>query len=287
MARPRLSRRAAVAGLAGTTAAVALTRPVSAAPEAELWPRWEAHSPDATREPDHGPWGEFLTRYLRPGGNGINRVAYADVTQADRDALKRHLDAMAAVVPADLNRDAQFAYWVNVYNALTVDTILDHYPVESIRDIDISPGWFADGPWGKKLITVDGADLSLDDIEHRILRPIWRDPRVHYAVNCAALGCPNLRPRPFTADRLDGMLTDGARAYVNHPRGARMTGDGLVVSSIYVWFQADFGGDDAGVVAHLKRYAKPALTADLDAATGIADHAYDWALNDATTGQAS
>jgi hypothetical protein len=165
--------------------------------------------------------------------------------------------------------------------------VLDHDPVDSIRDIDISPGWFADGPWGKKLITVDGSDLSLDDIEHRILRPIWRDPRVHYAVNCAALGCPNLRPRPFTADRLDRMLTEGARAYVNHPRGARMTDDGLVVSSIYVWFQADFGGDDAGVIAHLKRYAKPGLAADLGAARGIDDHRYDWALNDANPGQAS
>jgi hypothetical protein len=287
MPTPTLSRRSALAGLAGTTAALALARPAGAAPEAELWPRWEAHSPDATGEPDHGPWAELLTRHLQKDGDGINRLAYADVTTADRDALKRYLDAMAGVVPADLNRDAQFAYWVNVYNALTVDVVLDHYPVETIRDIDISPGWFADGPWGKKLITVDGADLSLDDIEHRILRPIWRDPRVHYAVNCAALGCPNLRPRPFTADRLDRMLTDGARAYVNHPRGANMTGDGLVVSSIYVWFQADFGGDDAGVIGHLKRYAEPGLAAALSAANGIADHRYDWTLNDASRGQAS
>jgi hypothetical protein len=287
MPTPTLSRRAALAGLAGTTAAVALTRPARAAPEADLWPRWEAHSPNATGEPDHGPWSTFLGRYLQTGGDGITRVAYADVTTPDRDALKRYLDAMADVVPADLNRDAQFAYWVNLYNALTVDVVLDHYPVDSIRDIDISPGWFADGPWGKKLITVDGSELSLDDIEHRILRPIWKDPRVHYAVNCAALGCPNLRPRPFSAARLDEMLTDGARAYVNHPRGARMTGDGLVVSSIYVWFQADFGGDDAGVIAHLKRYAKPGLAADLGAARGIDDHRYDWALNDANPGQAS
>ena len=287
MRTPTMSRRTTLAGLAGAGASLALTRRAKAAPDADLWPRWEAHSPDATREPDHGAWGEFLTRYLKNGGDGINRVAYADVTDADRDALKRYLDAMAGVVPADLTRDAQFAYWVNLYNALTVDTVLDHAPVDSIRDIDISPGWFSDGPWGKKLVTVDGADLSLDDIEHRILRPIWRDPRVHYAVNCAALGCPNLRPRPFTADRLETMLDDGARAYVNHPRGARMTGDGLVVSSIYVWFQADFGGDDAGVIAHLKRYADSGLTAKLAEAEGIADHGYDWTLNDAASGQAS
>ncbi len=287
MPAPGIPRRTALAGLAGTALAASLPGTAAAAPEADLWPRWQAHTPGATREPDHAPWAAFLNRYLRNGKDGINRLAYAAVTRADRDALRRYLDALAAATPADMARAAQFAYWGNLYNALTVDTVLAHYPVESIRDIDISPGWFADGPWGKKLITVDGADLSLDDIEHRILRPIWRDPRVHYAVNCAALGCPNLRPQPFTAARLDAMLDAGARAYVNHPRGARVNDGKLRVSSIYVWFRADFGGDDAGVIAHLKRYAEPDLRRALSGVRRIASHDYDWALNDTSAGQAS
>jgi hypothetical protein len=169
---------------------------------------------------------------------------------------------------------------VNLYNALTVQVILDHYPVDSIRDVDISPGWFADGPWGKELIAVEGTALSLDDIEHRILRPIWQDPRIHYAVNCASIGCPDLQPEPFTADGLDAQLDAAARAYVNDPRGAEVTGDGLVVSKIYTWFQEDFGGTDIGVIRHLRQHADAELKAQLDGVDAIADSRYDWSLND-------
>lgn len=282
------ARRRVLAGLAGVAALPALSPAAArAAPEADLWPRWEAHSPSATREPDHARWATFLNRYLRAGADGINRIAYGAVTRDDRDTLRRYLDAMAAVDPADLDRDAQFAYWVNLYNALTVATVLDHHPVDSIRDIDISPGWFADGPWGKKLISVAGTSLSLDDIEHRILRPIWRDPRVHYAVNCAALGCPNLQPAPFSRTGLEATLDAAARAFVNHPRGAAVDAGRLRVSSIYIWFKADFGGTDAGVIRHLARYARAPLAERLDPADGIADHAYDWRLNDVSQTTAS
>lgn len=162
---------------------------------------------------------------------------------------------------------------------MTVKTVLEHYPVDGIRDIDISPGLFADGPWGKELVEVAGEPLSLDDIEHRILRPIWRDPRVHYAVNCAALGCPNLAPRAFTAANTEAQLEAAARAYVNHPRGVMARRGKLVVSSIYIWFKADFGNTDPGVISHLKAYARPDLAARLMDARRIDDHTYDWALN--------
>mgnify|MGYP006427400865 CR=1 FL=1 len=282
MSPPDLHRRRWLTGLGGTALLTALPLPSQAAPEAKLWSRWTAHTPKAGAEPDHSPWGRFLETYVKTGPDGINRVAYAEVTHADRDALKRYLDDMAGVVPADLNRDAQFAFWANLYNALTVKTVLAHYPVESIRDIDISPGWFADGPWGKKLITVDGAELSLDDIEHRILRPIWRDPRVHYAVNCAALGCPNLQVTPWRARDLKSRLDAAARAYVNHPRGVTLRGDGkLVLSSIYDWFREDFGSDTGGLIAHLRRHATPDLVAALTQDSEIAAYRYDWALNDA------
>jgi len=209
----------------------------------------------------------------------VNLVDYAGVTPANRDRLRRYLDAMAAVRIDAYARPEQFAYWVNLYNALTVDIVLDHWPVDSIRDIDISPGWFADGPWGKEVIEVMGEPLTLDDIEHRILRPIWRDPRVHYAVNCASIGCPDLRPVPFSGDRLDKQLDAAAGAYVNHPRGAEVRDGRLVVSSIYEWFKADFGGDDVGVIAHLKRYAAPELRAKLATVDRIADDRYDWSIN--------
>jgi len=248
------------------------------APDAEPWSRWEAHAPASTLAVDHAPWQTLLDRYLedRPGPNLFR---YGAVTNADRAALAAYIDALAGVEVAALSRPAQFAYWVNLYNALTVGVILDHYPVDSIKDIDISPGLFSDGPWGAELVTVDGVALSLNDIEHRILRPIWADPRIHYAVNCAAIGCPDLQPDAFAADRLEPMLEVAARAFVNDPRAVRFEDGRLIVSSIYDWFHEDFGANDTDLLAHLKRYAAPDLMARLGAADAIAGARYDWALN--------
>ena len=134
---------------------------------------------------------------------------------------------------------------------------------------------------GRSLITVEGEPLSLDDIEHRILRPIWRDPRIHYAVNCASVGCPNLQAKPFEAADLDRMLDMAAIDFVNSPRGVRLDARRLRVSSIYVWFEEDFGGDDAGVIRHLMAYATPGLAMRLQRLDEIAGHGYDWSLNDA------
>lgn len=208
------------------------------------------------------------------------RVNYGRVSPADRKSLEAYLDALAATPIGKLDRPQQLALWINLYNALTIRTVLDHYPIGSIRDVDISPGLFEDGPWGKKLIAVEGEPLSLDDIEHRILRPIWRDPRLHYALNCAALGCPDLQPAAFEAPILESQLDEAARAYINHPRGARIDGGHLIVSSIYVWYAADFGGGDISIIAHLRRYADAALDRALAGRSNIDKDSYDWALND-------
>lgn len=258
-----------------------LAPPAWGAPKAEPWPRWERHDPAAVTTVDHAPWGRFLRRYVRVVADGINRVDYGAVGQDDRRLLEGYLAGLAEVPVTRLNRDEQMAYWINLYNALTVEVVLAHYPVRSIRDIDISPGPFADGPWGKRLVEVESEPLSLDDIEHRILRPIWRDPRVHYAINCAALGCPNLQPTPFTGGHLDHALDEAAMAFVNHPRGVRLDGDKLYASSIYAWFKDDFGGDDRGVIQHLIAYAPPRLALRLQDFSAIAEHGYDWRLNDA------
>jgi hypothetical protein len=250
------------------------------APRSELWAKWQAYDDASTVAIDHSAWTRFLHSYVRLGSDGIARIPYASVTAADRDLLGADLARFAAVPITAYNRREQLAYWVDLYNELTVKLVLDHYPVFSIRDIAISPGLFSGGPWGRKLIEVEGEALSLDDIEHRILRPIWRDPRIHYAVNCAALGCPNLQATAFTATNADTLLETAASDYVNHPRAATVTGRKLTVSSIYVWYEADFGGSDAGVIAHLNRYARPALAAQLAGVDHISGDVYDWTLND-------
>ncbi|MDZ7786607.1 MAG: DUF547 domain-containing protein [Halofilum sp. (in: g-proteobacteria)] len=261
--------------LLGAVAAMA-----RAAPEADPWPRWQAHDPDAAASIDHGAWTRWLERHRRPGPDGVARVDYGGVSTGDRERLQGYIDRLAGVAISGYRRPEQLAFWINLYNASTVEVVLEHYPVDSIRDIDISPGWFSNGPWGRELVEVEGIALSLDDIEHRILRPIWDDPRIHYAVNCAAIGCPDLQPVAFTADNAERLLERGARAYVNDPRGAAIVDGELVVSSIYHWFRADFGDSARGVVAHLRRYAGDDLAARLAGRDGYDDHRYDWTLND-------
>jgi hypothetical protein len=262
-------------------ALIAAGSPALAAPSAKLWPRWVKHQAASKTAIEHAAWQRFLKTYVRVSADGINRVAYAGVSAADKRALKAYLAQMSNVRISTYNRREQLAYWINVYNAVTINLILDRWPVRTIRQINISPGVFSRGPWGKKLFTVEGVPVSLDDIEHRILRPVWRDPRIHYAVNCAALGCPNLLRSAFTGANANAQLEAAARDYVNHPRGVTITQGRLRVSNIYRWFKEDFGGSDAGVIKHLKRYARPKLHAQLERISGIAEGTYDWSINEA------
>ena len=148
--------------------------------------------------------------------------------------------------------------------------------MDSIKNI--KSGIVDFGPWNLELFPLQGEKLTLNQIEHGILRPIWKDPRVHYAVNCASLGCPNLSPEAYRSDNLERLLDQGARDYINHPRGVQVQDEELVVSSIYEWFKADFGGTDAGVFAHLRQYARPGLAEILGNYDSF-DDAYDWSLN--------
>ena len=134
---------------------------------------------------------------------------------------------------------------------------------------------------GKKLIAVEGERLSLDDIEQRILRPIWRDPRLHCALVCGSVGWPYVQPTAFTGANADGLLDRSARDYVNHPRGARLVGGRLIVSRVHAWCREDFGDSDADVIVHLQRYADPERRRDLARVKRISGYAYDWAPNDA------
>ncbi|WP_420730363.1 DUF547 domain-containing protein [Hwanghaeella sp. 1Z406] len=248
------------------------------APGAKRWDRWQAHAPASTRAIDHSAWSDLLNRFVvvQPG---VNLVRYGDFDEAATQQLDDYLTLLHAVPVSSLNRDQQFTFWVNLYNAQTVRTVLDHMPVSSIQDINISPGLFATGPWGADLMRVEDQDLSLNDIEHRILRPIWQDPRIHYAVNCASIGCPDLQPRAFIADTLEQQLNGAAEAFVNSERAIQIDGDRLILSSLYDWFYEDFGGTDASLLDHLKLYAAPTLKARLDGFSAISDDRYDWSLN--------
>ncbi len=271
----RFSILAATIALTGCT-----TLEAQLAPAAEPVSRWERHDPSSRRTIDHRAFGAFLARYRVAGADGVARIRYSAVTPTDRAALGEYVARLESAEIDALARPEQFAFWVNLYNAATLRLVLDRYPVKSIRDIALG-GLFEAGPWGAKLVTVANERLSLDDIEHRILRPIWRDPRIHYVVNCASLGCPDMPPAPLTGANAENALDAAARGYVNHPRGAALENGRLTASSIYRWYRSDFGGSEAAVIAHLRRFAAPALAARLDGVSAIDRYRYDWALNDA------
>lgn len=183
--------------------------------------------------------------------------------------------------PRRYKKIEQKAYWINLYNALTVQLILDNYPVKSITKL--GEGLFSFGPWDDPAATIRGKTLSLNDIEHKILRPIWKDQRIHYAVNCASYSCPDLSAMAFTANNTEELLEEGASAYINHPRGVGVDGDDLLLSSIFDWYLVDFGDSQETLVQHLKHYAKPALKQKLAAFErngGDIDHDYNWDLNE-------
>jgi hypothetical protein len=254
--------------------------PAFAAPKAEPWPRWQVNAPSSTINVDHSSWTRFLAQYISEGKPGeVSTVSYGKVTAADRQSLGDYIGSLERVRVSLLNRDEQFAYWVNLYNAGTVRLILDRYPVKSIRDIKLG-GLFPSGPWDAKLLTVEGEPLSLNDIEHRILRPIWKDPRIHYVVNCASYSCPNLQATAFTAENSGTLLDRSARSYINAARGVDFSSGTLVLSSIYSWYADDFGSGQADLLAHLRRYAEPALADRLAGFRGKISYGYDWSLNE-------
>ena len=249
------------------------------APRKQLWEKWLPFNDHSAAKIDHAAWDEFLARYVSTDEVGLNRVAYAAVSAEDGAALKRYIEGLASLPIRRYGRNEQLAYWINLYNALTVSLILEYQPIESIRDIDISPGLFGNGPWDKPLVEVEGEPLTLNQIEHRILRPIWKDPRIHYAVNCAAVGCPNLQRRAFQATTAEAMLDSAARDFVNSPRATWLTRKGLAVSSIYVWFSEDFGKTDSAIIEHLGLFADGPAKTRLMGVEEIVDHGYDWRLN--------
>lgn len=225
----------------------------------------------------HAEWTRLLEAYIQESADGVNRFDYAGLKANTDDSAT--LDAYVASFETldfdALSEDEQFAAWANLYNALTVQHIVGRYPVKSIRS-----GYIV-GPWKRVKVLADGQEVSLDDIEHNILRENWDEPRVHYAVNCASYGCPNLLPKAWTGETLDEDLNAAARDYVNHARGVTIRSNGtLQVSQIYKWFREDFGGSNEGVIEHLLEHADEDLAAQIRANPRITKHEYDWSLND-------
>jgi hypothetical protein len=219
---------------------------------------------------DHSLFGELLKKYVTDG-----HVNYAGI-QSEEAKLDQYLDLLKRVDIKSLSRNEQFAFYANAYNAWTIKLILTKYPdISSIKSL----GVFNTGPWKKNVVELKGETVSLDHIEHDILRPQFKDPRVHFAINCAAKSCPPLRSEPYTADKLDQQLDDATRAFINDPKSYRLEGRDLYVSRIFKWFSEDFNDDPLSFVL---QYADPELKKKLETTPEkitVKYLDYDWSLN--------
>jgi hypothetical protein len=241
------------------------------------------HTAGSTAKVDHAIWDRLLNAYVKPDSSNLNRVAYTKWKAEGHKDLKTYLAALQQVDPSKLDRPEQFAFWANLYNARTIDIVLDKYPVKSIKDISLGGGLkalVAGGPWQAEVVKISGVGMSLDDIENKVMRAVFKDPRVHYSVNCSSFGCPNLLARAFTGATLENQLEAAAKAFINHPRGFAVDGGKVKASSIYTWFEADFGGSAAKVLEHARQYADPPLKQKLEGISTIASYDYNWSLND-------
>ncbi|PFG45334.1 uncharacterized protein DUF547 [Vibrio sp. ES.051] len=242
-----------------------------AAPKSDLWPYWKQSNQANPTQISHQEWQQLLDDYLIEQDEDT-LFRYSKVTASDKAKLKQYIQRLAKLDPLQYNQAEQYAYWINLYNAITVDLILDNYPVESITKLG---GLFSFGPWGDDVVVVNGKELTLNDIEHRILRPIWQDPRTHYAVNCASLGCPNLLKQAFTAQNTQALLDNAATTFINSNKGVSIQGNTAQLSSIYDWFAEDFGGEQQ-VFNHITQYAP-----QYKGFSGQVKYDYDWDLNHA------
>lgn len=243
---------------------------------------WSVNDPLSTAEIDHRIWNDILATYLRDAETAPRRIDYAAFTDEDKLSLEAYLDYLGSIEISKYNRDQQIAFWMNLYNASMVDTVLDNMPVSSVLQIR-GPGINVVGPWLMPVARIEGQNVSFNDIEHYILRPHFNDmgPQVHYGLNCASMGCPSMPPDAHTAQNWRDNLAENARAYINSEHGVRFEEDGLYTSKIfYSWFMEDFGGSEESVIEHLRKYAGPELAERLARRSLILGDFYDWRLNE-------
>lgn len=216
------------------------------------------------------PWAELLKNNVNNGA-----VDYAGF-QRDEAALDRYLEELAAQDPKQLSRDARYAFYINAYNAWTVKLILGAYPgIKSIKEL----GGLFKTPWEKPIVRIGSQTFTLDEIEHKMLRPQFKDPRIHFVVNCASKSCPPLRSEPYAAGKLDAQLDDATRSFLNNPANYRLEGANFYVSLLFKWYREDFNND---VIGFYLNYASEDLKAEIEAAgpaLSVKYLDYDWGLN--------
>ncbi|UZJ43310.1 DUF547 domain-containing protein [Marinimicrobium sp. C6131] len=243
-----------------------------------------------TFDHQHKTYAQVLENHVQWNENGTTSTVDYETLKTDPNNLNQYLEQLSGVEKSQFNdwhRDQQLAFLINAYNAFTLKLIVDHYPVDSIRDI----GSFWQSPWKKRFFNLLGEDMHLDQVEHDIIREpgVYNEPRIHFAVNCASIGCPALRTEPFTAEKLEQQLEDNTERFLRDKTRNRYRDGQLEVSSIFKWYREDFERGwqcIGGLDEFFLRYADSLDLSETEREQlrqGAMDYRfldYDWKLND-------
>ncbi len=217
----------------------------------------------ATPKPNHAIWDGLLKKHVSSSGS----VNYGALKSSLGD-IEDYIDQLESLDnQADWSRNEKLAYWINLYNAVTVRLILKNYPVSSITKLH------GGKPWNQKLVTIGGKSYSLDEIENKIIRPRFKEPRIHFAVNCAAKSCPKLMNGAFIANSLNSQLDKMTKSFINGDKN-ELSEKKIEISKIFEWYKEDFTSNGT-LIDYLNKYANVQIKAN--AKVTFAE--YDWQLN--------
>jgi hypothetical protein len=217
---------------------------------------------------DHSPWNALLARYVDDNG----RVAYRDLQAQDRALFDGYLATLAQAQVPGMSEAEEKAFWLNAYNAMIVNGVLQGHTAESILARKRFFGWYT--------LPVAGEERSPDEVEHQILRKKFHDPRIHFALVCASSSCPKLRREAYVPERLEQQLDEAARAFINDPARNRIDAQQVALSQIFQWFAEDFVRNAGSVPAFVQRFVTDEKRAILAAKSGELRYLeYNWTLN--------
>jgi len=223
-------------------------------------------------EPSMDLYQKLLTHYVKQGSHHGTTLSWVNYTGLKKDPdFDKLVQQLAKFPPEQLQgKQEQLAFYINAYNILAMKTVVDHWPIESIKDV----GSFLKSVWKKKAGTIGGKPISLDEIENEMLRPMG-DPRIHVAIVCASISCPDLRTEPYTAKRLNVQLDDQARKFLSNPqKGLIIEGEKARTSKIFHWFAKDFKKSYGGARLFVTRYSELKEDTKLKS-----DLPYNWSVN--------
>lgn len=214
----------------------------------------------------HKTWDDLLRKNVSSSGK-VNYGAFVK----DKDELNKYIKELKGMHKdvSSWGKNKRLAYWINVYNAVTVKLITDNYPVKSITDLN------GGKPWDSKLIDLGGTSYTLNVIENKIIRPKYNEPRIHFAVNCAAKSCPKIMNKAWTEDNIQRYLTKQTKAFIANTTENNISADKVELSKIFDWYKKDFGGDDAKLIQFINKYSD----VQVNEGASVSFNEYNWELN--------